>query len=102
MVQTQKHASLALVLLDSGGLTLRKRSRRASLEHSIFRGSIGPISIYRSWLPTRTLAAHFAGTIPKGCANAQKLVDAFRKSVRYSIQKLTNHPEPSQRKQRKK
>jgi len=45
MSQTQKHASLALVLLDSGGLTLRKRNRRANLEHSIFRGSAGPISI---------------------------------------------------------
>ena len=49
---------------------------------------------YRSGLPTRTLAAHFAGTIRKICANAQKLVDAFRKSVRCSIQKLRNHPEP--------
>jgi len=30
-----------------------------------------------------------------------KLVDAFRKSVRCSIQKLRNHPELSERKQRK-
>ena len=43
MAQMQKNASLALVLLDSG--SLRKRSRRANLEHSIFRGSTGLISI---------------------------------------------------------
>ena len=37
----------------------------------------------------------------KVCAYAQTLIDAFRKSVRCSLQKLRNHPEPSQRKQRK-
>ncbi len=84
MAQTQKYASLALVLLDSGGLTLRKRSRRAKSGVFYFPWLDRP-DFYRSGLPARTLAAHFAGTIPKGCANAQKLVDAFRKSVRYSI-----------------
>src|SRR5271165_2294144 len=42
---------------------------------------------YRSGLPTRTLAAHFAGTIHK-FVHMQKTVGAFRKSVRCSIQKL--------------
>jgi hypothetical protein len=32
---------------------------------------------YRSGLPARTLAAHFAGTIPKVCANAQRLLARF-------------------------
>ena len=51
---------------------------------------------YRSGLPARTLA----GTIPNLC-ECTKLVDAFWKSVRCFIWKLRNHPEPSQRKQRK-
>ena len=32
---------------------------------------------YRSGLPTRTLAAHFAGTIPKSCAYAKTLLARF-------------------------
>jgi hypothetical protein len=32
---------------------------------------------YRSGLPTRTLPAHFAGTTPKICANAQHLLTRF-------------------------
>jgi len=51
---------------------------------------------YRSGLPVRTLAR----TIPDLC-KCTKLVDAFWKSVRCFIWKLRNHPEPSQRKQRK-
>jgi len=41
------------------------------------------------------LAAHFAGTFQNGLCICTKLVGAFRKSVRCSIQKLRNHPEPS-------
>jgi len=55
---------------------------------------------YRSGLPTRTLAAHFASTIAKVCADAKIFVGGFRKSVRCSIEKLRNRPKPSQRKQR--
>ena len=40
---------------------------------------------YRSGLPKRTLAAHFAGTIRKHVVRMQKLVGAFRKSVRCFI-----------------
>jgi hypothetical protein len=57
---------------------------------------------YRSGLPTRTLAAHFAGTIRKEFMQMhKKLVVVFRQSVRCSVQKLRNHLKPSQRKQRK-
>ena len=41
----------------------------------------------------------FGSTISKKLCNCTKYVDAFRKSVRCSIQKLRNHPEPSQRKE---
>ena len=50
--------------------SVRKRSRRANLEHSI--PVARPAEFYRSGLPTRTLAAHFAGTIQKSlcvCTN---------------------------------
>jgi hypothetical protein len=40
---------------------------------------------YRSGLPTRTLAAHFAGTIRRSFVRTQKLVDAFGQSMRCSI-----------------
>ena|SRR5271165_2119291 len=46
---------------------------------------------YRSGLPTRTLAAHLAGTIRKKFVHVQKACwRAFRKPVRCSIQKLRN------------
>jgi hypothetical protein len=60
------------------------------------RGSAGPISIVPG--STRPLAAHFAGTTPK-FVRMQKIVGGFRKSVRRSIRKLRNHPEPSQRRE---
>ncbi len=41
--------------------SVRRRSRRANLEHSI--PVARPARFYRSGLPTRTLAAHFAGAI---------------------------------------
>jgi len=48
---------------------------------------------YRCGLPTRTLAAHLAGTILKKFVRMQKACwRAFRKSVRCSIQKFRNHP----------
>src|SRR5271166_594872 len=43
---------------------------------------------YRSGLPTRTLAAQVGGTIQKKFVRMQKLVGAFRKSVRCSVEKL--------------
>lgn len=47
---------------------------------------------YRSGLPTRTLAAHFSGNDLKSFAYAKKLVDAFRKPVRCSIQEAQESP----------
>ena len=49
-------------------------------------------NFYRSGLPTRTLVAHFAGTIQNLC-KCTRPVGVFRKSVRPSVHKLRNHPE---------
>ena len=51
---------------------------------------------------TRTLAAYFAGTIPPKFVHMQKIVGAFRKSMRCFIEKLRNHPEPLTKKTKKK
>src|SRR5208282_3114246 len=80
--------------------SVRKRSRRANLEHPI------PVARPARFLSFRTAHANAGGSFrghdaQKICANAKKLAGAFRKSVRSSIQKLRNHPEPSQRKQRR-
>ena len=58
-----------------------------------FRSSIGSISIVPE-LPTRTLEAHLAGTIPNKAnevVHMQKVVGAFQKRVRCCFEKLRNH-----------
>src|SRR5271166_595952 len=64
------------------------------------RGSTDPISIVPGCPRERSQLISRA-RFQKSLCKCNKLVDAFRKSVRCSIQKLRNHPEPSQRKQRK-
>src|SRR5271165_5588795 len=96
------NAKKCLARTRASGFRLSAQAKPSCESGAFYFPWLNRPDFYRSGLPTRTLAAHFAGTIPKGCANAQNLVDAFRKSVRYSIRKLRNHPEPSQRKQKKK
>jgi hypothetical protein len=94
---------LNLLLPRKSFLTLDGIMRRVDPDFNAWletRGSTGPISI-RSGLPTRTLAAQFAGSIRKEFVQMHNHVGAFRKSVRCSVQKLRNHPKPSPRKQRK-
>ena len=56
--------------------SVRKRSRRANLEYSF--PWLDRLDFYRFGLPTRTLAAHFAGTIRKRvCAYATNLLARF-------------------------
>jgi hypothetical protein len=54
---------------------VRKPSRRANLKYSMPR--LGRPDLYRSGLPTRTLAAYFAGTTRAVFVQTLKLVDAF-------------------------
>jgi hypothetical protein len=79
MAQTQKTAPLTLVLSDWSEAGRPSAPRRYAL---ISRGS-------------------FCGHEPKNVVHTQKYVEPFRRSVRSSVQTLRNHPEPSQRKQRK-
>src|SRR5271165_1377953 len=63
------------------------------------RGSTGPLSIVPGCPRARSRLISRAPS--KSLCTCTTIVGAFRKSVRCSIQKLGNHPEPSQRKQRK-
>ena len=77
--------------------SVRKRSRCANLEHSI------PVARPARFLSFRAAHANargsFRGDDPKKVCKCTTNDDAFPKSVRCSIQKLRNHPEPSQRKE---
>src|SRR5208283_4056418 len=63
------------------------------------RGSTDPILIVLGCPRERSRLISRARC--KICADAQTIVGAFRESVRSFIQKLRNHPESSQRKQRR-
>ena len=71
--------------------SVRKQSRRANLKCSI------PMPRSTRFLPFRAAHANargsFRGHDPKELCIRKKPVDALWKSVRCSIQKLTNHPQ---------